>query len=714
MKRFLLAFLIIFCSTLFTQEKKVGIALSGGGAKGFAHIGVLKVLEEIEFPIDYISGVSMGSIVGGLYSIGYSAEELEQIVNSVDWENIFNDSANRRELIIDEKNNFERYIAELPIVDWEMKLPTGLIRGQKVTELLNHYTWFADSEKDFRKFKIPFSCVATNLKDGKAVKLTFGKLSEAMRASMGIPTVFTPVITDDYILADGFLSRNLPAIDVKEMGADLVIGIDVGEEVLAKDKIESFMDVLNQTISYQGAYADMEQRKLCDLVITPELEKYGSGSFNSAEELIKLGEDAARKMIPQLLKIKNELLNNRNKIEHKIDEIPDSLMISDIIIDGNEKISDSFIYSQGGIYSSGYYKVSEIEKAVDRLFSSDYFKKVTFRILKRGRKNILAFYVDEKNEDLFRFGMNFNSIDKTSLLLNIKLKNIWGNDSKFIADLKLTSNWKFNLSYTIPLGIIEYAGLKLSYHASKDYLDIFYQDQHALRFNNYINSFEIYTGTFYSKVIDWGVGLKFEDQNNELKIGPAVDENIDEGRFIHLFSSMYLDTFDKTEFPTSGTSLKIKGEWIYALSDVPYHENGKFRLIGDWQSAIPVYNKTSLFLRAQLGYSTLTGEEYYYQFSLGGIDNFPGLEKGELLGTQYLNIHFGGQYEIFPHKYINVRWNIGKTSNKWKMLFDKEHEYISGFLIAFGMESLLGPIEFVMSGSSRNKEEFYFNLGYKF
>lgn len=713
--------ILVISSIVCSQEKKVGLALSGGGAKGFAHIGVLKVLEEIKFPIDYISGVSMGSIVGGLYSIGYNVRDLEKIAGTVDWENIFVDFANRRELITEEKINYDRYLAELPIIDWDIKIPTGLIRGQKITELLNHYTWFTDEIKYFRRFNIPFSCVATNLKDGKAVRITFGKLSEAMRASMSIPTVFTPIVTDDYILVDGFLSRNLPAIDAKEMGADIIIGVDVGEEILKKDNVESFMDVINRTISYQGAYADLEQRKLCNLVITPDLHNFSSGSFDSALELIKKGEEAARKMIPKLLEIKKNILSNRDRKFKGRMEAPDSLMISDIIIEGNNKISDSFIYSQGGIYSSGFHKVSEIEEAVDRLYSSDYFKKVTFRIIKKGRKNILAFYVDEKNEDLFRFGMNFNSIDKTSLLLNGKIKNIWGSDSKLVTDFKLSSNWKLNIDYTIPLGIMDFAGLRLSFSASKDYLDLYNEDQHSMRFNNYQNSFEIYSGTFYSKVIDWGFGLKFEEQDYELKIGEIpdeIDDQINNESFLQLFSSLYLDTFDKTNFPTSGTKLNIRGEYIYALSDVPYHNDAKFRLYGDWQNAIPLSDKLTLNLRSQLGYSTLSGEEYYYVFSLGGIENFPGLERGELYGTQYLNLHLGGQYELFPNRFISLKWNIGKAATEWKNLFkedDKqETKYISGILISFGMESILGPIEFIMASSSGNKDEFYFNFGYKF
>ena len=206
------------------QRPRVGLALSGGGAKGFAHIGVLKVLESAGVPIDCISGTSMGSIVGALYAIGYSVDEIEAIALESDWEDIFSDAITRRDRPIEQKLVEDRYLLSLPLVGTKIGLPRGLIAGQKVSALLDRLTLPVHGQTSFRELPIPFSCVATDIVTGEAVVLDSGFLPEAIRASMAIPSAFTPVEIDGRLLVDGMLVRNFPVQDVIDLGADLVVG----------------------------------------------------------------------------------------------------------------------------------------------------------------------------------------------------------------------------------------------------------------------------------------------------------------------------------------------------------------------------------------------------------------------------------------------------------------------------------------------------------
>ncbi len=240
MQRFyvILSIILFFFFQTLAQEPskrpKVGLVLSGGGAKGLAHIGVLRAMEKAGLTPDYITGTSMGSIVGGLYAIGYSADEIDSIVSTVDWDELLTNEIPLSDIAIEEKEYYGRYIAELPIEGVKVSLPKGLIEGQKLTELLTRLTRPAHGISDFSKFPIPFACVAANIETGLPEVLNKGFLPEAIRASMSIPTVFTPIEIDDKLLVDGGLVRNFPVQEVLDMGADIVIGVFVSSDLESK------------------------------------------------------------------------------------------------------------------------------------------------------------------------------------------------------------------------------------------------------------------------------------------------------------------------------------------------------------------------------------------------------------------------------------------------------------------------------------------------
>lgn len=244
-----LALVIFAAAPIDAQEPvvdrpKVGLALSGVSARGFAHIGVLKVLEEVGMPVDYITGTSMGSIVGSLYAIGYPVEELDNIARQVDWDDLFRDNVGRRYMSMEDKRWDARYQASLFLDRGRIRLPSGLVAGQKVSELLARLTWSVHHVSNFDELPIPFACVATDIATGEPVVLRKGSLPEAVRASMAIPTLFTPVIINDRLLVDGLIARNLPAQEVRKMGAHVVIGVDVGSDLWPVEDLESMVDIL--------------------------------------------------------------------------------------------------------------------------------------------------------------------------------------------------------------------------------------------------------------------------------------------------------------------------------------------------------------------------------------------------------------------------------------------------------------------------------------
>ena len=264
-------FVFLFLSGIgFSQQQPsptLGLTLSGGGAKGLAHIGVLKVLEENGIAPDYVTGTSMGSIVGGLYSIGYTPAELEDLAATINWNNYFNDGYSRNYLPINERSKADRYQLSFALEDGKVVIPRGFIGGKKILTLLTGLTACVHNQESFDLYTYPFRCVATDLETGEAYVFKEGPLRKGIRASMSIPSAFDPLNYDDRLLVDGLLARNLPVEDAKEMGADIVIAVDVGDPLYPREELTSVLRVLEQTGSYVMVESTEQQRKLADQII---------------------------------------------------------------------------------------------------------------------------------------------------------------------------------------------------------------------------------------------------------------------------------------------------------------------------------------------------------------------------------------------------------------------------------------------------------------
>lgn len=313
MKKLLCFLLMVLAAlpTLTAQRKKVGVVLGGGGAKGVAHIGVLKVLEEAGIPIDYVAGTSMGAIVGGLYAIGYTPEEIDSMVLEQDWAMLLSDRIKRNSLTFPEKENAERYILSLPFgIEKKDRVIQGMIRGQNLMNLFSNLTIGYHDSVDFRNFNIPFACVAVNAVDGKDYVFRKGSLPLAMRASMAIPAVFAPVRLDSMVLIDGGLNDNFPVDVARDMGADIIIGVDLGTSDLKKlENLNNPGDVIGQIIALHGYEKYAHNKEKTDLLFRPNMTPYNAASFSTIalDTLIHRGEQEAYAHWDEIITLKEKI-----------------------------------------------------------------------------------------------------------------------------------------------------------------------------------------------------------------------------------------------------------------------------------------------------------------------------------------------------------------------------------------------------------------------
>ena len=315
----LILLLIPFSLAHTTPRKKVGLVLSGGGAKGVAHIGAIKVLEELDIPIDYIAGTSIGAIIGGLYSIGYTSEQLEIIVKQTNWIDLLTDNTSRDAIPFPFKLDDSKYLISLPIN--KNKENGGILRGRNISQLLQQLTEGYNDTINFDSLPIPFACIATDIATNQKEVIQSGKLSEAMRASMSIPVVFTPLYSDKKVLIDGGFKDNLPVDIAKRMGADIIIAIDVQSELEKGDKLQTVPDVVKQLmLMICQSELNTDKIKQADSYIKVNVEGYNAASFSkeAIDTLIIRGENSARANYASLLSIKNKVGIVPSKKTHNI------------------------------------------------------------------------------------------------------------------------------------------------------------------------------------------------------------------------------------------------------------------------------------------------------------------------------------------------------------------------------------------------------------
>ncbi|MCI0493984.1 patatin-like phospholipase family protein, partial [candidate division KSB1 bacterium] len=385
----LLTSLLILAQSLFAQigdsseRPKIGLVLSGGGAKGFAHVGILKMLDSLQIPIDYIAGTSMGSIAGALYAIGYSGIDLEKLAYRNDWQEIFTDKPPRPDLPYFQKEQTGKYQLEFGVQGVKPTPPSGLIFGQKVSLLFSSLTFPYERITDFDQLPIPFRCVAVDLVTGNQVVMKHGSLAKAMRASMAIPTVFSPVEWGDSLLVDGGLLNNLPVDVVKEMGADIVIAVDVQSPLLARKQLTSALSVLEQTLSLVGFERVKENLKQVDLLIRPDINEFTAADFDSLKirEIVRRGDEAAHQSISELIALKEKYQLQRIDDPNYLNALLSKPRIYNVQIIGRTSIPFQLLYNQINLKPNDEFDPISLQRNLAEMRTSGRFESIGYEII---------------------------------------------------------------------------------------------------------------------------------------------------------------------------------------------------------------------------------------------------------------------------------------------------------------------------------------------
>ncbi len=699
----------ISVASLYAQEAtppKVGLALSGGAAKGFAHIGVLKVMEEAGIHVDYVTGTSMGGIIGALYSIGFSPAELEDLVTTMDWGDFFDDDVGRQYVPVEEKRWHDRYMLSLSLEGASIRLPSGVVSGQKISSWLAYQTLPVHHINNFRNLPIPFACVATDLENGHAVMLDRGNLAEALRASMAIPTVFTPVVIDNRLYVDGFLSRNLPAQEVRELGANVVIGVDVGATLREAKDIRSFLDVLDQSVSFHSVEATQMQQRECDILIQPEFGTLTGGDFDRVRDMIRIGEEAARQHWSELRALADSLHPMERPLpRHRVD----SLYITKVHVQGTIHTSKRQVRLNLGIRTPAWIDAKSLDDRIRSVYAGQSFERVSYQVVPTEQGSELILTVVEKLPHRLQVGFRYDSYNKASMILNTTFRHLlfkgssWRTDVRLGSDYDITSRFTSLTEFPPQLGfefLLERASLRYAtYDAGKRV-----GEQRLTA-----TAADIIVGSIHSNVFLAGLGFRANriDLDEAIGVVPTARDNLDFGQWYGL---LLADAYDNTFFPKRGYLLYGRYDW----ADPALHSGAEFRRFEtELTWIIPLENRWTGHVR--LFAAGVQGDDIPVGLTptLGGADNFVGLKYGERFGRQVKVLQLVIQYEPFPRKFIVGKWNMGNVYQQWST-WPTFRNSIYGYAITLGTETRVGPIELTAMTGSEHRFLSYINIGYKF
>lgn len=758
-KRAFIPFVIFFVillsrnSNLFAQQldflsdhkPKIGLVLSGGGAKGLAHVGVLKVLEELDIRPDYITGVSMGSIVGGLYSIGYSAHELDSLVLAINWQSVFSDEVSFDKVGINSKTDYRKY--QLNFSGDSIKgigLPLGVVRGQLISEMFSELCWRTNGMESFDDFPIPFRCLAADIISGKTYLFDSGSLPLAMRASMSIPSAFTPVVKDGLLLVDGGVINNFPVQECIDMGADIIIGVYVGsdEDPKAKD-LNSLVKILTQSASFLGIVNSLESMKSLDIKIIPKLSDYGIESFGRSAEIIDLGEKEARseEVYQQLVALADSLKKFPATPKPKKETFKLETPINSIYVRGLEYIQRDFFVAMSEIKEYSTVNNEQLKNALKKLYSTLLFDKIEYQFSQNEEGMDLIFDVIEKERVQANVSVYYDNFFGAGLLLNASYKHLLINNSKLDMTVDISKYPRANLAYHFIGGKRKRMDFALGLKTQSITIPNYYEFESSVivrlgQFRN--NRLNVFSSLGYSVTNNSKFELKAGHINNYFYLQDGLEDmygikKVDASSF-SLEGTFSLNTLNHPVFPTKGALLNLSYRKIlnpkssYTEPGTMFEKisNENDIVIIDYKQYLRIKQRFSIIPEFTLAYMSAV-PFYADKFFLGGSGfnsrgntfNQAGVQPFQIATDNFIKFGLGVQLKIIDHWYMSAFGesaffiNHAETYSEGSLRLNGQT--ISGWYSSLAYDSVIGPVKFTISqNTDNNKFYYYFSFGYPF
>ncbi|MES9942577.1 MAG: patatin-like phospholipase family protein [Candidatus Thiodiazotropha sp. 6PLUC2] len=701
----------------------IGLVLSGGGARGASHIGVLKVLEELRIPVDIITGTSMGAIVGGMYAYGYSVDEIEKLLVETDWESSFQDEPPRQNRSFRRKQDDYEFLIkqEAGLKDGSLAIPKGLLQGQQLRLRLKSLTLLAPN--DFDSLPIRFRAVGADIETGEAVTLGGGSLSTAMLASMAIPGVFAPVEWDGRLLVDGGFANNLPVQQARDLGADILIVVDLSTEPQDRKGLSSPLSILNQIMGFtilRNTAEQLDKLTSDDILIQPDLGSHSSTDFYRAPEMISSGVAAANLMTQRLSRLSVTESEYSDYLAATRQRESSSPVIDKVTVDNQSPLSTDVIKSNISAEPGETLDISILEREIHHLYGMNIFERVDYNLLQEDGQNELSLRATEKEwgPHYLRFGLKMETNFEGSGIFNLASSHTmtpinsmggeWRSEIQIGHDQRLTTE----LYQPIDNSLRYYVRTLLGYYETHS--GVFESGRQVADLNVSYSNFLLAGGRQFG---NWGQ-LEIGAYAGSGDVSPYIgalstpSQDVKFGTWVVTFT---YDQLDSINFPRKGLLANIS--WSASRDELgAKDEYDSFNINGLWAST---WDKNTIMLWGGVAGVTNTDEPVDNAFSIGGLFNLSGYRESELAGR------YAGLMRIVYLREIGESRSVLKVpvyagfsleaGNVWN---DRDDIHFDSLLLAgsitLSVDSPLGPIYLGRGYAEGGRTENYFYLGRTF
>ncbi|HAV1547166.1 TPA: patatin-like phospholipase family protein [Vibrio parahaemolyticus] len=730
---------------------KVAVVLAGGGAKGAAHIGVLKALEEMHIPVDIITGTSMGAYVGGLYATGMSADEIESFIYSVDWNSGYRDRVDRSQRRVRDKEYEDRYqiTTDLGLRFGEVRAPTGVVQGQNMLRVLRETTGNLGRFESFDELAIPYRSVATDILELDEVVIGNGYLVDAMMASMSVPGALPPYKLNGHMLVDGGVVNNMPVDVARAMGADVVIAVDISTDYKTEDDFTGLFTVADQLSNYlvrRSTQQQVETLQEHDVYIRPNVGQMETVEFDKMPWAFQSGYDITKEMESKLAGLLLSNAEYQKYIDHKQEVrkklvYGDDRVVDEIVIVNNTHYSDVLLTNRLELETGRKIETAEIEKAVENLYALDRFELITYHFEEVDGSNLLVFDVNEKswgpNYLNFRFFLedDFDTDSQYGIGMSTNFTNLNSHGAEMALNVEMGTDKLIEAElYSPVLSSQEFfvAG-KVAYSSEGRNLPVSDDDSSLSSVNDFLpvsyTEFvsEIAIGIQPTLWQELRLGGRYSSGSIELSTLASVG-NLDFERR-GLFANYRLDTLDDFAFPTRG--LLVDLEYLVShdtspeeigqskpkdiVEDTVYEIDARFKGAMSYQRHTLVGQAEYSFVQSKNSSITLDPRE------LGGFLHLSGIPRNSLIGQNLFFSSLVYRYKWFDNDfglfeapvYVGASLEHGGTWSDNDLKLNEAPLY-NAASIFFGVDSPIGPIMLAYGRTEQDMEAVYLIVGTSF
>ncbi|MCX2541909.1 patatin-like phospholipase family protein [Pseudomonas sp. COW5] len=721
----LLGFLPLLVHASEAPRPKVGLVLSGGAARGLAHIGVLKALEEQGIKIDAIAGTSMGAVVGGLYASGYKIDELEKLALSINWQEALSDAPPREDVPFRRKQDDRDFLVKQKLSfrdDGSLGLPLGVIQGQNLALLLESLLAHTSDTRDFDKLPIPFRAVATDIANGEKVVFRKGHLPQVIRASMSIPAVFAPVELDGRLLVDGGMTDNIPLDVAREMGVDVAIVVDIGTPLRNRKQLTTVVDVLNQSITLMTRRNSEEQLAALhpdDVLIQPPLASFGATDFGRAEEMIDAGYRAAKALDARLARLKPAESQDAelNAARAPGQRTP---IITAIKVENDSKVGDDVIryYIRQPIGEP--LDLGRLHSDMGTLYGLDYFEQVQYRVVHKGQEHTLVISARGKRSgtDYLRVGLNLSDDMRGDSAFNLgasyRMNGINRLGAEWLTRAQIGDKQELYTEFYQPLDVG-------SRYFVAPYAAFEAQNVDSVLDNDPIAQYRVERYGFGLNVgrqignngeIRFGVGEAWGKADVRIGDQNLPSEHFNEGFYALKYS---FDSLDNVYFPHDGKDVSLTlMQFEPGLGSDTRYRQWEFKLDKAMSSG-----PNTLILGGRYGRTLDDANVVTSSFLLGGARQLSGFREDAISGQNVSLMRAVYYRRLTPRAYLPLDFPLyaGGSLERGRA-WNNDNEFDSGYINAasvfIGFDTPLGPLNFSYGLNDANEQAVYLNLGQTF